>query len=123
LTGPTSITYTATGRQGNYVKVGNLVLVTIKIDVSTISGGALSLSITGLPFTSDGSVLGAPWIASCRATSLATTLITVLGSMSGGSTSIALFKRTAASTSDTNLLASDLTAGSDLFVTLTYRSN
>lgn len=122
LTGPLTITYPANGRLGTYVKVGNLVLVTIKFDVSTITGGTLSLSITGLPFTSADSAFGVSWIASCRATNLATSLITVAGSMSGGSTNINLFKRTAASTSDTNLNASDLASGSDLFVTLTYRS-
>lgn len=121
LAGPTSITYDVAGQQANYVKVGDLVLVTIRIEPATIAGAG-ALTITGLPFVSSGTSFGTTWIANCRANSLATGLITVIGEIAGGSTTISLFKRTASSTTDTALLASDLNATSAIRVTLTYRS-
>jgi hypothetical protein len=36
---------------GRYVKVGNVVFVSVRIDITSKSGGAGSLSISGLPFT------------------------------------------------------------------------
>jgi hypothetical protein len=121
LAGPTSITYDAAGRQGNYVKVGDLVLVTIRIEPASIAGAG-ALTITGLPFVSSGTSFGTTWIANCRANNLATSLITVIGEIGGGSTTVSLFKRTASSTTDTALLASDLSVSSAIRVTLSYRT-
>ena len=50
-TGGLGVTATYAKQLGYYTKVGNMVFVTVRIDLSSASGGTGSLFISGLPFT------------------------------------------------------------------------
>ena len=47
-----TVTATYTSRYGFYTKIGNLVYISLRIIINTVSGGSGALQITGLPFTS-----------------------------------------------------------------------
>lgn len=54
-----TVTYTARG--GGYIKVGTLVYFSMRIVVSTISGGTGALNLAGLPFTAIDASGGGGW--------------------------------------------------------------
>ena len=118
FSGGGSVTYS--GQAGSYTKIGHLVTVTINLIVSGTSSPIGDVSIANLPFSSPG--VSERFVAS-GAVGLARNFNSsglVLRLYKGASgTSIVLSK------GDTNqghvwLAASDLTAGTLLYMTLTY---
>lgn len=49
-TNPT-VTYTGSNTIGAYTKIGNLVFLTVRLEVASVAGGSGTLVISGLPFT------------------------------------------------------------------------
>lgn len=122
----TGSTFSYSSRNGYYTRVGNLVTVSIRIQLNT-SGNTFTgnaLTITGLPFpisdkTFSHTAVPAEWF------STATPMTGVTGLLVQNSSTLAMYKKTAATTSSfaTTLLDTDIgaTTGGGLYASFTYQ--
>jgi hypothetical protein len=112
----TSVTYS--GQTGVYTKVGRLVTVSMRIEISARTVGSASgdLLITGLPFTSSNTF--GFWTGSVLTNSTATNNPSVVR-VTGNSTSVDLFYYSSAS-GTTNVPASSLSGAAEIRLTVSY---
>jgi len=92
-------TATYTSRTGQYVKIGRLALVYGQITVNTIGTGSAT-TISGFPFTTVNSVTGFQVCTVAKTSSLAASVVSVNGVMTIFGSTMILYSRTAAATSD-----------------------
>lgn len=119
----TAGTQTYTNRGGYCARYGNIVTVSGSIELSALDGATAGrLKIINLPYRAAS--LTPTYVAHASVgvwQNLTTSVIALEGRLSGGNDYIDLFKRTAAATSSqTDLLASDLTGTSILQFSITY---
>lgn len=115
--------YAANGRIGHYTKVGRLVAIQFRIQLAT-TGNTLTantMTITGLPYTS-GSGTNRAFYSSLYFSAAATSMVSAWIEIPASSSTINLFRLTAAGTSPGAMVANNLstTAGSVLGGTITY---
>jgi hypothetical protein len=112
----TSVTYT--GQNGTYTKVGQLVTVSMRIEISARTVGSASgdLLITGLPFTSNNTF--GYWTGAVLTNSTATNNPSVVRVL-GNSTSVDLFYY-ASLTGTTNVPATSLSSTAEIRLTVSY---
>jgi len=115
--------YAANGRIGHYTKIGRMVSLSFRIQLAT-TGNTLvanTMTITGLPYAS-GSGTNRAFYSSIYWANLATSVINVLIEIPAASSTINVFRLTAAATSPGAFVGNNLstTAGSVLGGHITY---
>jgi len=119
--------YATNGQIGRYTRTGNRINFSITLVLAT-SGNTLAantLTITGLPFAS-AAASNTAYISTCLWTAITTSLVNMQSEIGSGSSSMKLFKTTAAGVSSaTAMVATDLhaTNGSVIEVTGCYEIN
>ena len=109
---------------GRYTRVGNLVTVQIKIDISSISGGSGQLRIGGLPFTTntDGNYRSAGISSFTRGFNNGGGAITL--NIGPSSTEAGLYRWTDSSNFDTELTPADVSSvPATIHASLTYEAD
>lgn len=106
---------------GFYVKVGNLVYATCRIDIATTgTDSTTGVTVTGLPFTSLN-VNFFRTAGSMQIEGLSSGIVSSEVILSQNSSSISLLKRTAAATSYTTFKQTDFTTNTFIILSITYR--
>lgn len=90
---------TYTVQAGQYVKIGKLALVYGRMTVNTLGTGSAT-TISGFPFATPNTTTGYQVCTVARTASLATSVVSIQGVMNIASTSMILYSRTVAATSD-----------------------
>ena len=109
---------------GRYTRIGNLVTVQIKIDISSISGGSGQLRIGGLPFTSntDANYRSAGISSFTRGFNNGGGAITL--NIGPNTTEAGLYRWTDSSNFDTELAPADISSvPATIHASLTYEAN
>jgi hypothetical protein len=107
---------------GRYTKIGNIVTVQLKIDLSSFSGGSGGINIGGFPFTSrnDSNYRSAGSVSFARnVTNGGGAIMLNLGP---NVNRVSLIKYTNADNYDTNVAPSDLASNSIIHATMTYEA-
>jgi hypothetical protein len=117
--------YATNGQIGTYTKIGRMVCLHFRIQLATTGNTliASNLSITGIPSAlTSGSGTNRTFYSSIYWANFTTSVINVLVELPPSSTSMTVYRLTAAATSPTNLLANSLnaTGGSVLGGQITY---
>lgn len=114
----TGWTYVLT--QGAYTRIGNRCIFNLRIDLSAVSGDASgNVLVAGLPFTvKNGNEYRA--LVQVNGVNLTTAVVSMEGIVIVNTDTIGLLKRTAASTSASNLVIGDLANNTTIFVSGTY---
>ena len=113
-----SISYST--QTGAYTKIGNMVMVTFRIGISSASKNSSRLDFTGLPFTSYNGVFeGGAYFSFMNSAFSSTVNATITLYQPSNSTKFAAYK-----TSGSNFSGNDInsTSGIDIYITGFYRS-
>ncbi|MDB9804401.1 hypothetical protein OAC22_00700 [bacterium] len=113
-----SISYSA--QTGAYTKIGNMVMVTFRIRISSASKNSSRLDFTGLPFTSFNGVFeGGAYFSYMDANFSSTVNATISLYQPSNSTKFAAYKTNGANFSGNDI---NSTSGMDIYITGFYRS-
>lgn len=112
-------------QEGTYTKIGRVVILSMKLSTTSVTGGSGSLRVSGVPFNARGGnadpyVYGAKPYASNWTASGNPIDVRMIGTVG-----IFLYKRTAINGVDTNTQVSDMatSAGNYVGVTITYETD